>query len=57
MEETYSATAPHFYLPGWYWYLEDEKDFRELLNAENFLAVCLRVISEEFRIMGFHELF
>ena len=57
MEETNSATAPLFYLPGWYWYLEDEKDFRELPNAENFLAVCLRVISEEFRIMGFHELF
>ena len=36
MEETNSATAPLFYLPGWYWYLEDEKDFRELPNAENF---------------------
>ena len=45
MEETNSATAPLFYLPGWYWYLEDEKDFRELPNAENGLAVCLRVLS------------
>ena len=41
----------------WYWYLEDEKDFRELPNAEIFLEVCLRVISEEFRMKGFHELF
>ena len=57
MEETNSATAPLFYLPGWYWYLEDEKDFRELPNAENVLAVCLRVLSAEFRIMGFHEFF
>ena len=48
MEETNSTTAPLFYLPGWYWYLEDENDFRELPNAENILAVCLRVISEEF---------
>ena len=37
-----------FRLPGWYWYLEDEKDFRDLPNAENFLQVCLRVISKEF---------
>jgi hypothetical protein len=37
-----------FHLPGWYWYLEDEKDFRDLPNAENFLQVCLRVISKEF---------
>ena len=57
MEQTNSATAPLFHLPGWYWYLEDEKDFRELPNAENFLEVCLRVISEEFRMKGFHELF
>ena len=57
MEETNSATAPLFYLPGWYWYLENEKDFRELPNAENVLAVCLRVLSAEFRIMGFHEFF
>ena len=56
MEQTNSATAPLFHLPGWYWYLEDEKDFRELPNAENFLEVCLRVISEEFRMKGFHEL-
>ena len=42
-----------FRLPGWYWYLEDEKDFRDLPNAENFLQVCLRVISKEFRIMVF----
>ena len=41
-----------FQLPGWYWYLKDEKDFRELPNAENFLEVCLRVISDKFRIMG-----
>ena len=57
MEKTNSATEPLFHLPGWYWYLEDEKDFRELPNAENFLTVCLRVISENFRIMGFHELY
>ena len=57
MEQTNSATAPLFHLPGWYWYLEDEKDFRELPNAEIFLEVCLRVISEEFRMKGFHELF
>jgi hypothetical protein len=44
-----------FHLPGWYWYLEDEKDFQDLPNAENFLQVCLRVISKEFRIMGFSE--
>ena len=44
-----------FRLPGWYWYLEDEKDFWNLPNAENFLQVCLRVISKEFRIMGFSE--
>ena len=44
-----------FHLPGWYWYLENEKDFQELRNAENFLQVCLRVISKEFRIMGFSE--
>ena len=44
-----------FRLLGWYWYLEDEKDFRDLPNAENFLEVCLRVISKEFRIMGFSE--
>ena len=56
MEQTHSATAPLFHLPGWYWYLKDEKDFRELPNAENFLEVCLRVISDKFRIMGFTEL-
>ena len=44
-----------FHLPGWYWFLEDEKDFRDLPNAENFLQVCLRVISKDFRIMGFSE--
>ena len=44
-----------FHLPGWYWYLQDEKDFQELGNAENFLQVCLRVISKEFRFMGFSE--
>ena len=37
-----------FHLPGWYWYLKDEKDFRELPNAEIFFEVCLRVISEKF---------
>ena len=44
-----------FHLPGWYWYLQDENDFQEIRNAENFLQVCLRVISKEFRIMGFSE--
>ena len=57
MEKTNSATETLFHLPGWYWYLEDEKDFRELQNADNFLEVCLRVISDEFRMKGFHELF
>ena len=57
MEKTNSATETLFHLPGWYWYLDDEKDFRELQNAENFLEVCLRVISDEFRMKGFHELF
>ena len=37
-----------FHLPGWYWYLKDEKDFRELPNAENVLEVCLRVMTDKF---------
>ena len=45
-----------FHLPGWYWYLKDEKDFRELPNAENVLEVCLRGMTDKFRIMGFTEL-
>ena len=57
MEKTNSATESLFHLPGWYWYLEDEKDFQELPNAENFLEICLRVISNEFRMKGYHELF
>ena len=57
MEKTNSATETLFHLPGWYWYLEDEKDFQELPNAENFLEICLRVISNEFRMKGYHELF
>ena len=34
-----SVTDTLFHLPGWYWYLENEKDIRELNNrhhAENF---------------------
>ena len=57
MEKPNSATESLFHLPGWYWYLEDEKDFQELPNAENFLEICLRVISNEFRMKGYHELF
>ena len=45
-----------FHLPGWYWYLKDEKDFPELPNAENVVEVCLRVMTDKFRIMGFTEL-
>ena len=46
-----------FHLPGWYWYLEDEKDIRELNRhqAENFLVIFLRVMYKEFRVMGYHE--
>jgi hypothetical protein len=36
--------------------LKDENDFRELPNAENVLEVCLRVMTDKFRIMGFTEL-
>ena len=48
MEQTNSATAPLFHLHGWYWYLEDEKDFRELPNAENFLEVCYVSFQKNF---------
>jgi hypothetical protein len=46
-----------FHLPGWYWYLENEKDIRELNRhqAENFLQVFLRIMYKEFRVMGYHE--
>ena len=46
-----------FHLPGWYWYLEDEKDIRELNRhqSENFLVIFLRVMYKEFRVMGYYE--
>ena len=36
-----NVTDTLFHLPGWYWYLEDEKDIRELNRhqAENFLVI------------------
>jgi len=53
-----SVTDTLFHLPGWYWYLDGEKDIRELNNrhhAENFLTVFLRIMYKEFRVMGYHE--
>jgi hypothetical protein len=53
-----NVTDTLFHLPGWYWYLQGEKDIRELNNhhqAEYFLNVFLRIMYKEFRVMGYHE--
>ena len=47
-----------FHLPGWYWYLEGDKDISLLGDNEqiqNFIDLCLRVFYQDFRIMGCHE--
>jgi len=56
-DERNSHTATLFHLPGWYWFLEDEKNINELNDeARNYLiTVCERIMYREFRIMGYHE--
>ena len=56
-DERNSHTASLFYLPSWYWFLEDEKNINELNEeARNYLlSVCERIMYAEFRIMGYHE--
>jgi hypothetical protein len=61
-------TDPLFHLPGWYWFLEGEKNPEELLNnneddenskeqlVKHILQVCYRVMYfQDFRIIGYHE--
>jgi hypothetical protein len=52
-----NVTDTLFHLPGWYWYLQGEKDIHELSRhqAEYFLNVFLRIMYKEFRVMGYHE--
>ena len=56
-EENASATSSLFHLPGWYWYLEGEKDLFSLnsFQREYLVNICLRVMYKEFRIMGYEE--
>ena len=42
-----NVTDTLFHLPGWYWYLQGEKDIRELNNrhqSEYFINVFLRIM-------------
>ena len=56
-EENATATSSLFHLPGWYWYLEGEKDLFSLnrFQVEYLVNICLRVMYKEFRIMGYEE--
>ena len=56
--EKEKASDSLFHLPGWYWYLEGDKDISLLGDNEqiqNFIDLCLRVFYQDFRIMGYHE--
>ena len=48
-DERNSHTASLFYLPSWYWFLEDEKNINELTEeARNYLlSVCERIMYTE----------
>ena len=45
-EENATATSSLFHLPGWYWYLEGEKDLFTLnrFQVEYIVNICLRVM-------------
>ena len=55
--ENTTATSSLFHLPGWYWYLEGEKDLFLLIRFQTdyLMNICLRVMYKEFRIIGYEE--